>query len=74
MQTLYEEPYFYSVSRDEKTNEYFLDVTCGRVAIFNVQIKLTNREVEQFLADNKSLGVLASRVMNSPEEFIKRTV
>lgn len=72
METLYDEPYLYTISRDEKTGEYFMDVTCGRTAIFNVQIKLNNKEIKRFLTDRKSLGVLALRVMDAPEKFTKR--
>ena len=74
MQILAEEPYFYTVLRDEKTDEHFLEVTCGTVAIFLVRIKLSKKEVARFRENPENIRILANRVMDSPDSFLHRKV
>lgn len=74
MQTLYEEPYFYTVLRDEKTDEHFLEVTCGTVAIFMLRIKLNKKEIARFRQNQESMRILAYRVLDSPDSFLRRRV
>lgn len=74
MRALYENPYFYSVLHDEKTNEYFLEVTCGQAAIFLFRIKLRKKEIEQFLENETALEPLAFRIMDAPDSFLKRKI
>ena len=45
MKVLEEDHYFYTLLHDEKTDEYFLDVTCGQSAVFTIMIRLTGNEV-----------------------------
>lgn len=74
MRALYENPNFYSVLRDEKTGAYFLEVTCGRAAIFLFRIKLRKKEIEKFLADEAALESLAFRIIDAPERFLRRKI
>jgi hypothetical protein len=74
MRILYENPYFYTVLTDEKTNEYFLEVTCGTSAVFLFRIKLRKNEIEKFLADETALEPLAFRIMDAPDSFQRRKI
>lgn len=74
MQTLYEEPYFYTVLRDEETDEHFLEVTCGTSAIFLLRIKLNKTEITKFRENQESARILAYRVTDSPNNFLHRRV
>lgn len=74
MKKLYEEPYFYAVLHDEKTNDYFLDVTCGTSAMFEFCIKLNAREVKKFLQKPDALDRLAYEVRDAPGSFLKRKI
>ena len=74
MQTLYENPYFYTVLRDDETGEYFLEVTCGTTAVFLFRIKLRKNEIEKFLADETALEPLAFRIMDAPDSFLRRKI
>ncbi|HEX8248521.1 MAG TPA: hypothetical protein VF599_10140 [Pyrinomonadaceae bacterium] len=74
MRVLYENPYFYSVLQDEKTNEYFLEVTCGRTAVFLFRVKLRKNEIEKFLENENALEPLAYRIMDAPGSFLKRKI
>ena len=74
MRTLYENPYFYTVLTDEKTGEYFLEVTCGTSAVFLFRIKLRKNEIEKFLADENALEPLAYRIMDAPGSFLRRKI
>ncbi|HEX8370791.1 MAG TPA: hypothetical protein VF604_19755 [Pyrinomonadaceae bacterium] len=74
MRALYENPYFYSVLLDEKTGEYFLEVTCGRAAVFLFRIKLRKNEIEEFLENENALEPLAFQIMDAPDSFLKRKI
>jgi hypothetical protein len=74
MRALYENPNFYTVLRDEKTGEYFLEVTCGRTAVFLFRIKLRKKEIEKFLADESALEPLAFRILDAPDGFLQRKI
>jgi hypothetical protein len=74
MQILAEEPYFYTVYRDEQSDGHFLEVTCGTVAIFLLRIKLNRKEIAQFQENPETIRVLAYRVMDSPDSFLHRRV
>lgn len=74
MRVLYDNPNFYSVLRDEKTGEYFLEVTCGRAAVFLFRIKLRKKEIERFLANAAALEPLAFQILDAPDSFLKRKI
>ena len=74
MQILAEEPYFYTVFRDEISDEHLLEVTCGTVAIFLLRIKLNKKEIAEFRENPESIRILAGRVMDSPDSFLHRRV
>jgi hypothetical protein len=74
MLTLYENPYFYTVLRDEKTGEYFLEVACGTTAVFLFRIKLRKNEIEKFLENENALETLAFQIMDAPGSFLKRKI
>ncbi len=46
MRILQDEHYFYTLYLDEITDEYFLEVVCGTVAIFTIRIKLNKEEIK----------------------------
>jgi hypothetical protein len=72
MQILKDEHYFYTLYRDETTDEYFLEVVCGTVAIFLLRIKMNKNEVAQFQKNPESVRVLADRIVYSPDSFLHR--
>ena len=74
MQILKDEHYFYTLYRDETTDEYFLEVVCGTVAIFLLRIKLNEEEVTEFRENPESVRVLADRIVYSPRSFAHRRV
>ena len=74
MQILKDEHYFYTLYRDETTDEYFLEVVCGTVAIFLLRIKLNKEEIAEFRENPESVRVLADRIVYSPRSFTHRRV
>jgi hypothetical protein len=74
MRALYENPNFYSILHDEKRGEYFLEVTCGRTAIFLFRTKLRKKEIEKFLENAAALEPLAFRISDAPDSFLKRKI
>lgn len=74
MTRLEEDPYFYTLWEDEANNDFYLDVTCGRTAVFDVTIKLTQAEVEKLREDAGFARSLAYRVLDSPDSFADRRV
>ena len=74
MKTVYEKPWAYEVLLDEATGEYFIDVLCGGLAMYNVRLKLSDDELEAFKLDSTALDHLADRVCYSPETFAGGTV
>ncbi len=69
-----EETWFYILDHDDETDEYFLDVVCGTVAIFTIKIKLTDEEVAEYKRDPTSIRVLAYSVIDHPKDFLERRV
>lgn len=74
MRVLYENPYFYTVSTDDETGEYFLEVVCGTTAVFLFRIKLRKNEIEKFLANETALEPLALQIMDAPDSFLRRKI
>lgn len=48
MEILYQKSYFFTVSRNEETDEYYLEVLCGTSATYTVRIKMTDEEITKF--------------------------
>lgn len=69
-----EESWFYSFEQDTQTEEYFLDVVCGTVAIFTLRIRLNTSEIDAYHADPTSIRVLAYRILDSPHDFSSRAI
>jgi hypothetical protein len=69
-----EENWFYILEHDDETDEYFLDVVCGTVAVFTIKIKLTEQEIEAYRADAESIKYLAYSISDRPSEFLERRV
>jgi len=69
-----EENWFYILEHDDETDDYFLDVVCGTVAVFTIKIMLTEREVEAYKADATSIQTLAYSISDRPSEFLERRV
>ena len=69
-----EEAWFYILEHDDETNEYFLDVVCGTVAVYTIKIKLNESEVGEYLAEPSSIRILAYRISDYPKEYLNRRV
>lgn len=69
-----EEQWFYILEHDDETDEYFLDVCCGTVAIYTIKIRLNADESEEFLRDPASIKTLAYRISDYPNEYIERRI
>lgn len=72
MEVLADEHYFYTLFRDEKSEEYFLEVVCGTIAVFLVRIKLNEEEIAEYRDNPESVRVLADRIVYSPRSFEHR--
>ncbi|AEE49147.1 hypothetical protein [Haliscomenobacter hydrossis] len=56
-------------------DDYFLDVVCGTVAVFTIQIKLDEVEKAKYLEKGEAyLDELAGDVRWYPAEYLKRRV
>ena len=74
MQILADEHYFYTLYRNEKSDEYFLEAVCGTVAIFLLRIKLNEKEIAEFHENPESIRVLADLIVYSPSSYAHRRV
>lgn len=74
MEILRDENYFYTLYRDEKTDEHFLEVVCGTVAIFEIKIKLNEKELAEYRANPEDIRILAYKIMDSPSSYLERRV
>jgi len=74
LKTITEETWFYISEHGDETDEYFLDVVCGTVAIYTIKIKLNEEEVKEYLGDPSSIQVLAYRISDYPKEYLDRRV
>lgn len=74
MQVLEEDYYFYRLSRDEATDDHFLETTCGRSAVFTITIKLTAREITAYRDNPGSIRVLAQAIVDAPDDYFKRRI
>lgn len=59
----------YAVYFDEEKQKYFIEVTCGTIGWYEVQVELMNDEVEAFRKDPTSLRALRREIFNNPEKF-----
>ena len=74
MEVLEHEQSFYTLSRDEKTGEYFFEVECGTTAVFLIAIKLRANEIAKYKADPTSIQTLAYRILDAPDEYLSRKI
>lgn len=74
MQTIEEENWFYILERDEKTDDYFLEVDCGTVAIFTIRIKLNETEIAEYKRDKQTIKTLANQIQYTPDYFLNRKI
>lgn len=74
LKTIAEETWFYILEHDDETDEYFLDVACGTVAIYTIKIKLNEEEVKEYLDNSNDIRVLAYRICDYPKEYLDRRV
>ncbi len=74
MKLLEDEHYFYSLWLDESSGERYLEVVCGRVAIFTITIRLTADETAKSDTEPAFVRALAQEVSDSPDSFIARRV
>ncbi len=74
MKMLRQEPYFYVLFRDEELGEYFLEVTCGTSAVFELRVRLSRQEIKHFLENPDSIEHLAYQILDSPGSFLNRKI
>lgn len=74
LEILEEEAWFYSLERETETDEYFLEVVCGTVAIFTIRIRLSSAELAAYRADPSTVRALAYDVLDHPHEYNERAV
>ncbi|CAN5350806.1 hypothetical protein BH10ACI2_BH10ACI2_11730 [soil metagenome] len=72
MEILEHDHCFYTLRRDEKTNEFFLEVECGTTAVFTILIKLTAAEINKYEIDPQSIRTLAYSILDYPGEYTSR--
>jgi len=72
MKMLEDDHYFYTLWLDETTGDHYLETVCGGVAVFENAIKLTNKEVAEYIENPESVRSLAQDVVDSPDRFIER--
>ena len=71
MELIAESHYDYSLYR--KGDGYYLSVTCGRSAVFDVGFDLNARETADYLSRGiSSIESLAGKVRNDPDEYFER--
>lgn len=64
----------YSVMKDETDNSYYIQVLCGGVGMYKINVKLSNDEVKEFKENNQSLNDLAREIAMSPDKFKNRQI
>ena len=74
MKVLEKENYLYTFEYDEETGEYFLEVECGTIAVYDLKIKLTDEEIAKYKNDSKFIRELALQVSSSPKNYDSRHV
>ena len=74
MEILYEEPYFFTLSRNKETGEYFLEVLCGTSAVYTFRIKLTGEDIAKFRRNRGTARDLAYKISDSPNSFLHRRI
>ncbi len=74
MEILYQEQYFFILSRNEETDEHYLEVLCGTSAVYTVRIKLTDKEIANFRHNRGSARTLADSISYSPSKFLHRRI
>jgi hypothetical protein len=74
MEVLYQEQYFFIVSRNEETDEHYLEVLCGTSATYTIRIKMTEKEIADFRHNRTSVQTLAGNISYSPSKFLDRRV
>ena len=57
----------FSVSRHRWKRQFYLDVLCGRVGLFQRRVTLFDDEVSAFERDPSSIAELAEQVFARPE-------
>ncbi len=72
MKILYEEPHFFTVSRNEENDEHYLEVLCGTSAVFTIRIKLTTEEIVKFKEKWANIRSIADQIYDYPESFKDR--
>ena len=74
MKKLEDDHYFYTLWLDEATGDLYLEAVCGRVAIFELAIKLTNKEVAEYAQNPGFVRGLAQDIVDAPDTYIERRV
>ncbi len=74
IEVLADEYYLYTLERDTESDEYFLEVLCGTVALFTIRFKLNEKELANYRSDSTSIKTLAYDVLDHPFEYDERAI
>ena len=55
--------------------DFILSVVCGTVVLFDIKVILTKSEIEEYKQDGEvSIGQLADKIRNNPDEWMYRKI
>lgn len=74
LERIFEKTWDYIVFRDSDTGEYFLNVLCGTIAMYDFTIRLDESEIASFEKNREALEPLARKISYSQREFLDRQV
>lgn len=74
MQKVVEEFRFFTLWRDEETDDYFLEVLCGTIATYELRLKLNDEEKADYLKNKASIKSLAQEIEDAPRTFFDRHI
>jgi hypothetical protein len=71
MTEILKKPFSYTLIK--KDNEYILNVVCGSVGLFEVEYKLSELDIDNYLNQGKDfIEDLAHKVRFEPDKFVNR--
>lgn len=73
IEILLQEDYFYTLYK--QNNELYLAATCGRVAIFELAIKLNQEEIKNYEEKGLTFIIYLTRqIQDDPASFLSRKI
>ncbi|NRA68799.1 MAG: hypothetical protein HRU19_30225 [Pseudobacteriovorax sp.] len=58
----------------EDDDSFYISVLCGGIGVYDLTIKLTEKEKDDFLRERKLLLEFVNQVNSKPDEFKIRTI